>query len=50
MEAVGGRGEQVTEPEQLGGALERALSGEGPVVVNVMTDPENVYPRSSVLA
>jgi acetolactate synthase-1/2/3 large subunit len=48
--ALGGRGELVERPEQLRGALERALGGEGPALVNVLTDPEVVYPRRSNLA
>lgn len=50
MEALGGRGEQVSRPDEIGPALERALDGAGPALINLMTDPENQYPRSSVLA
>jgi acetolactate synthase-1/2/3 large subunit len=50
LEALGGRGEQVRQAAQIGPALERALAGDGPVLVNVMTDPDDQYPRSSVLA
>jgi acetolactate synthase-1/2/3 large subunit len=50
VEALGGNGSQVHEPAQLRGALERALSEDGPSLVNVMTDPTVVYPRRSNLA
>jgi acetolactate synthase-1/2/3 large subunit len=48
--ALGGNGSQVRRPEDLRGALERALSEDGPSLVNVMTDPTVVYPRRSNLA
>jgi acetolactate synthase-1/2/3 large subunit len=50
VEALGGRGELVREPGELRGALERALSADGPALVNVLTDPTVVYPRRSNLA
>ncbi len=50
VEALGGRGELVERPEQLRGALERALEGSGPALVNVLTDPAVAYPRKSNLA
>jgi acetolactate synthase I/II/III large subunit len=50
VQALGGRGELVERPEELRGALERALGGEGPALVNVLTDPDVVYPRRSNLA
>lgn len=49
LEALGGAGETVDEPQGIGAALERALAAGRPYLVNVMTDPENVYPRSSNL-
>ncbi|MEM1248994.1 MAG: acetolactate synthase [Acidobacteriota bacterium] len=49
LEALGGAGETVERPGDIGAALERALDAKGPYLVNVMTDPENVYPRSSNL-
>ena len=49
LEALGGRGEQVVNPEHIGAAIERGLASSGPYLLNVMTDPENVYPRSSNL-
>ena len=50
MESLGGRGELVTEPDQIGPALKRALESGEPTLVNVLTDPAIAYPRSSNLA
>lgn len=51
MTALGGEGELVEDPAGIGPALERALAHRsGPYLINVLTDPENVYPRSSNLA
>ncbi len=50
VEALGGRSDLVERPEQLRGALERALEGSGPALVNVLTDPAVAYPRRSNLA
>jgi acetolactate synthase-1/2/3 large subunit len=50
MESLGGHGELVEHPEQLGPALDRALATPGPSLVNVLTDPADQYPRSSNLA
>jgi len=47
---LGCRGELVTEPSQLGPALDRAFAYDGPALVNVLTDPGDEYPRSSNLA
>jgi acetolactate synthase-1/2/3 large subunit len=49
-EALGGRGELVTEPGEIGPALDRAFAAGGLSVVNVLTDPADAYPRSSNLA
>lgn len=49
VEALGGAGETVTSPDQLGPALARAFGSGVPYLVNVFTDPEAVYPRSSNL-
>jgi acetolactate synthase I/II/III large subunit len=48
--ALGGAGELVERPGDLGPALDRALASGVPYVVNVVTDPEVSYPRSSNLA
>jgi len=50
VEALGGRGELVERPDQLRGALERALAADAPFLVNVLTDPAVAYPRRSNLA
>ncbi|MGH9023339.1 MAG: thiamine pyrophosphate-dependent enzyme, partial [Acidimicrobiia bacterium] len=47
--ALSGHGELVREPAELGPALDRAFASGVPSLVNVMTDPEDVYPRSSNL-
>jgi acetolactate synthase-1/2/3 large subunit len=49
VEAVGGHGELVREPEELRPALERAFASGKPALVNVLTDPDVVYPRRAVL-
>jgi len=48
--ALGGHGELVREPGELRAALERALGAGAPALVNVLTDPEVVYPRKANLA
>jgi acetolactate synthase-1/2/3 large subunit len=50
VEALGGHGELVREPSELRPALERAFASGKPALVNVLTDPEVVYPRKAVLA
>ncbi len=50
IEALGGHGELVREPEQLRPALERAFASGKPSLVNVLTDPDVIYPRRAVLA
>jgi acetolactate synthase-1/2/3 large subunit len=50
VRALGGAGETVTEPGQIGPALDRAFASGVPYLVNVVTDPGDVYPRSSNLA
>ncbi len=50
VEALGCNGVVVSEPEQLQPALERAFESGRPTLVNVLTDPEVVYPRKSNLA
>ena len=48
--ALGGGGELVTDPSEIGPALDRAFASGVPYLVNVVTDPTDVYPRSSNLA
>jgi acetolactate synthase I/II/III large subunit len=50
VEALGGHGELVREPSELRPALERAFESGKPALVNVLTDPEVVYPRKANLA
>jgi acetolactate synthase-1/2/3 large subunit len=50
VRALGGAGETVRDPEEIGPALDRAFSSGVPYLVNVITDPTDVYPRSSNLA
>src|SRR4051794_21497632 len=50
VEALGGHGELVSAPGELKPALERALAAGKPALVNVLTDPNVVYPRRSNLA
>ena len=45
--ALGGAGELVTEPGEIGPALRRALDSGVPYLVNVLTDPAVAYPRST---
>ena len=40
VEALGGHGEYVTEPDQIRPALERAFASGRPACVNVITDQE----------
>lgn len=47
---LGGHGELVERPEDLRPALERAFASGRPAVVNVLTDPNVVYPRKANLA
>ena len=49
-EALGCHAELVESPDQLRPALERAFAAGRPALVNVLTDPEVVYPRKAVLA
>jgi acetolactate synthase-1/2/3 large subunit len=48
--ALGGHGELVERPDELRPALERAFAAGVPALVNVLTDPDVVYPRRSNLA
>ena len=49
VEGLGGHGELVERPEEIGPALERAFRSGLPACVNVICDPEVEYPRSSPL-
>lgn len=50
VRALGGAGETVTEAAALPAAFERAFAAGVPYLVNVLTDPDDMYPRSSSLA
>ncbi|ETK31994.1 acetolactate synthase [Microbispora sp. ATCC PTA-5024] len=45
--ALGGGGELVTSPEEIGPALRRAFDSGVPYMVNIATDPRIAYPRST---
>ena len=47
VRALGGAGETITAPGDIGPALDRAFASGVPYVVNVMTDPDIAYPRST---
>ena len=48
--ALGGHGECISDPDEIGPALDRAFATKGVSLVNVLTDPADAYPRSSNLA
>jgi acetolactate synthase-1/2/3 large subunit len=50
VEALGCEGVLVREPGELRPALEKAFESGRPTLLNVLTDPEVVYPRKSNLA
>jgi len=50
VEALGCHSELVRSPDELRPALERAYGSGKPALVNVLTDPEIVYPRKANLA
>jgi acetolactate synthase-1/2/3 large subunit len=50
VRSLGGGGETVSSPAEIGPALDRAFASGVPYLVNVLTDPADVYPRSSNLA
>ncbi|GGK97078.1 acetolactate synthase large subunit IlvG [Planomonospora parontospora subsp. parontospora] len=45
--ALGGGGELVTDPSQIGPALRRAFDSGVPYMVNIATDPSVAYPRTT---
>jgi acetolactate synthase-1/2/3 large subunit len=47
VRALGGAGELVTRPADIGAALKRAFDSGVPYLVNVVTDPAVVYPRAT---
>ncbi len=48
VKALGGAGETVTDPRQIGAALDRAFAAEAPYLVNVITDVDAAYPRNTL--
>jgi acetolactate synthase-1/2/3 large subunit len=50
VQALGCHGELVEHPQDVVPALERAFSAGVPALVNVLTDPDVIYPRKSNLA
>ncbi|MEX2619504.1 MAG: acetolactate synthase [Egibacteraceae bacterium] len=50
VQALGGDGETIDEPAELGPALRRAFDSGVPYLVNVLTDPAVAYPRRTALA
>jgi acetolactate synthase I/II/III large subunit len=50
VSALGCHGELVRSPDELRPALDRAFASGKPALVNVLTDPEVVYPRKANLA
>ena len=46
--ALGAGGELVTDPEQIGPALDRAFDSGMPYLVNVITDVSAAYPRATL--
>ncbi|MFL6109460.1 MAG: acetolactate synthase [Marmoricola sp.] len=47
VKALGGAGETVTDPDQIGAALDRAFASGVPYMVNVITDVNAAYPRNT---
>ncbi|GAA5041042.1 acetolactate synthase-1/2/3 large subunit [Thermocatellispora tengchongensis] len=45
--ALGGGGELVTSPDEIGPALQRAFDSGVPYLVNIATDPAIAYPRNT---
>ncbi|MCZ4498883.1 MAG: acetolactate synthase [Marmoricola sp.] len=47
VKALGGAGETVTDPSRIGEAIDRAFASGVPYMVNVITDVDAAYPRST---
>ncbi len=47
VSTLGGAGEVVTRPEDIGPAMDRALAAGVPYLVNIITDPAAAYPRTT---
>lgn len=49
VKALGGGGEMVSSPNEIGPALDRAFASGVPYLINVITDSSDIYPRTSNL-
>ena len=49
VKALGGGGEMVSSPNEIGPALDRAFASGVPYLINVITDSADIYPRTSNL-
>jgi acetolactate synthase-1/2/3 large subunit len=47
VKSLGGAGETVTDPRQIGPALDRAFAAGAPYLLNVITDVSAAYPRAT---
>jgi acetolactate synthase I/II/III large subunit len=47
VKALGGAGETVTDPAEIGPAIDRAFAANVPYLVNVITDVDAAYPRAT---
>jgi acetolactate synthase-1/2/3 large subunit len=47
VKALGGAGETVSDPRQIGAALDRAFEANVPYLVNIITDVDAAYPRAT---
>ncbi|KRA37549.1 MULTISPECIES: acetolactate synthase [unclassified Nocardioides] len=47
VSALGGAGEQVTDPRQIGPAMDRAFAANAPYLINLITDVNAAYPRTT---
>ena len=45
--SLGGGGEMVTDPKEIGPAIDRAFASGVPYLVNVITDVAATYPRNT---
>ena len=48
VKSLGGAGETVTDPKEIGPALDRAFAAGAPYLVNVITDVNAAYPRNTL--
>jgi acetolactate synthase-1/2/3 large subunit len=47
VSALGGAGETITDPRQIGPAMVRAFAANAPYLINVITDVNAAYPRTT---